>query len=173
MDEYGLAAIENYKTHFANLSDEGSRSLFSKFLDTTKNAEITLPEISAEASNLIVAGSDTTAVSLTYLIWSVLRKQHQHVKEKLCAEISTLPIDASIADLGELKYLDAVITESLRLYGAAPGSLPRVPPATGAKLGQYYVPGGTTVSAQAYTVHRDPAIFPDPEMYAEQLSNGP
>jgi len=167
MDEYGLAAIENYKFHFAALSDKGSGSLFSKFLDPTKNSELTLPEISAEASNLIVAGSDTTAVSLTYLVWSVLRSQHQHVKEKLFIEIATLPINASVADLSQLKYLDAVITESLRLYGAAPGSLPRVPPANGAKLGQYYVPGGTTVSVQAYSVHRDPTMFPDPEKYAK------
>src|SRR5690348_12255888 len=81
LDSYGLAAIENHREYVARSQDKESASLFSKFLDTTKNQELSLPQISAEASNLIIAGSDTTAVSLTYLIWSVLRPQHRHIKE--------------------------------------------------------------------------------------------
>ncbi|EXJ86111.1 hypothetical protein A1O1_06480 [Capronia coronata CBS 617.96] len=178
MDEYGLAAIENHKRHVMAASqsnDNGqmspsnsnsNSSLFSKFLDPTRNQELSLPQISAEASNLIVAGSDTTAVSLTYLIWSVLRPRHRNVKQKLLAEIESLPIDASLAEISQLKYLQAVINESLRLYGAAPGSLPRVSPPGGAKLGgRYNIPEGTIVGAQAFTVHRDGAIFPDPDSF--------
>lgn len=181
MDEYGLAAIENHKRHVmmaassqghgkggaGNGSNSNSKSsLFSKFFDPTRdNQELSLPQISAEASNLIVAGSDTTAVSLTYLVWSVLRPRHRNVKQKLLAEIESVPIDASLAEISQLKYLQAVINESLRLYGAAPGSLPRVSPPGGAKLGggRYDIPEGTIVGAQAFTVHRDGAIFPEPD----------
>lgn len=163
MEEYGLAAIKNHREHVALSSDSTSASLFSKFLDPTKNQELSLRQISAESSNLIVAGSDTTAVSLTYLVWSVLRPQHRAIKEKLMAEIDSLPNNASLAEIGTLKYLKNVIDESLRLYGAAPGSLPRVTPAEGAKLGDHFLPPGTTVSVQAYTVHRDETNFQSAE----------
>lgn len=162
MDKYGLTAIDNHKEHVMTTTGKESASLFSKFLDTTKNQELSLAQISAEASNLIVAGSDTTAISLTYLIWSLLRPQHQEIKRKLLAEIADSPIVTSTAELGELRYLNFVINESLRLYGAAPGSLPRICPAGGFQLGEYFIPEGTTVSAQAYTAHRDGSVFPDP-----------
>ena len=163
MDEYGRSAIENHKQHVMTASSKTSTSLFSKFLDPTKNQELSLTEISVEASNLIVAGSDTTASSLTYLIWSLLRPQHHRIKEKLLAEFADLPTDTPVLQLDQLKYLDAVIKESLRLYGAAPASLPRICPSGGAQLGQYFIPGGTTVSVQAYTVHRNGSIFEDPD----------
>ncbi|KAJ9604715.1 hypothetical protein H2200_010829 [Cladophialophora chaetospira] len=163
MSQYGMAAIENHKKHVMQSSDKEAASLFSKFLDPTKNQELSLAEISEEASNLIVAGSDTTAISLTYLVWSLLRPQHQSIKRKLLAEIADLPVNISAAELDRLKYLNAVIKESLRLYGAAPGSLPRICPPGGAQLGRYVIPEGTTVSTQAYTVHRNESIFEKPE----------
>ena len=162
LDQYGCTAVQNHKAHVVGANDNGTASLFSKFLDPSKNKELSLAEIAAEASNLIVAGSDTTAVSLTYLIWSILRPQHHSIKRKLLAEFDRLPIETSVLELGQLQYLNAVINEALRLYGAAPGSLPRICPPEGAKLGHYSVPGGTTVSAQAYTVHRDASIFSNP-----------
>ncbi len=61
--------------------------------------------------------------------------------------------------------MNKVIDETLRLYSAAPGSLPRIVPAGGAILGGYHIPGGTTVSTQAYTFHRNPKIFPNPESF--------
>ena len=163
MDEYGLAAIENHKKHIVNSTVKQPTSLFSKFLDPTKNQELSLPEISAEASNLIVAGSDTTAISLTYLLWSLHRHQHRNIKQRLLAEIAPLPIDAPLSELSQLKYLIAVVNESLRLYGAAPGSLPRICPPGGVKVGPYFIPEGTTISVQAYTMHRDASIFEHPE----------
>jgi cytochrome P450 len=163
LDAYGRAAIENQKEYLNSSKDTVSTSLFSKFLDSTKNNELSIPQISAEASNLIIAGSDTTAVSLTYLVWTLHRPQHRDIKEKLLVELDSLPMDASLADVSNLRYLRMVVDESLRLYGAAPGSLPRVCPPKGAKLGGYFMPGGTIVSTQAYTLHRDGTIFEDPE----------
>ena len=127
-------------------SDTESASLFSKFLDPTKHQESSLPEISAEAPNLIVAGSYTTAVSLTYLIWILLRPQNGDIKDKLLDEFTGLCLKTPAPQLGQLKYLNCAIDESSRQYGAAPGSLTRNFPSEGAKLGQYVIPGGTTVS---------------------------
>ncbi|KAI7969201.1 hypothetical protein EIK77_006106 [Talaromyces pinophilus] len=163
LNTYGRVAIENHKEYINSSAGSNSISFFSRFLDSSRNGDISIPQISAEASNLIIAGSDTTAVSLTYLVWAVNRPQNREIKRKLQAEIDSLPLDASLADISELKYLRMVVDESLRLYGAAPGSLPRVCPPGGAKLGDYFIPGGTTVSTQAYNLHWDGAIFENPE----------
>lgn len=80
--------------------------------------------------------------------------------------MAALPEDFTETDLEALPLLNAVIEEALRLYGAAPGSLPRVVPRGGAALGGYFIPEGTTVCTQAFTLHRDSNLFPNPEKYA-------
>lgn len=87
-------------------------------------------EIEREASNLIVAGSDTTAV--TYLIWAVLK--HPSIKQKLQEKVDALSPGFSRKEANALPYLGMVVKETLRLYGAAPGSLPRTVPQGGRNL---------------------------------------
>jgi cytochrome P450 len=123
-----------------------------------------------EAQSFITAGTDTTAVTLTYLIWAVC--QDETVRGRLVQELQALPADFKYADIRALPYLNAIIDEALRCYGAAPGSLPRVVPAAGANLAGYFIAGGVVVSTQAYSLHRDPSIFPDPEKYV-QFSHRP
>jgi cytochrome P450 len=114
-----------------------------------------------EAQSLIVAGSGTTAVTLTYLVWAVLK--HPEVQARLEAEVKALPDGYKDANLETLPYLNAVIQETLRLYGAAPGPLPRVNYSTPLNAAGVVIPAGTTINTQAWTLHRNPTIFPDPE----------
>jgi cytochrome P450 len=163
LEIYGTQAIQNHKDYVAENPQARETSLFGRFLDPKKNMGLSDQEIADEALNLIVAGSDTTAVSLTYLVWALLRPDNIHIREKLLAEIAPMPLDSMASELNSLKYLKSVINETLRIYGAAPGSQPRVVPTQGATLGGYKFPGGTIVSTQAYSLHRDPNIFPKPE----------
>lgn len=136
--------------------------LFKKLFEAGEDG-LSDEEIRAEAQAYIVAGSDTTATTLTYLIWSVCRDMK--VKQTLVSELNKLPADFGDNDLRFLPYLDAVIDETLRLYAAAPSALPRVVPPGGSTLAGYYLPQDTVVSTQAWTLHRDPALFPDPERF--------
>lgn len=66
-----------------------------------------------------------------------------------------------------LTYLDAVIREGLRIAMANPTRLPRVVPPGGFNFTandgkQYYMPAGTLVGLQIYTLHFNPVVFPDP-----------
>lgn len=118
-------------------------------------------EAITEAVMLIIAGSGTTAVTLTYAIWSVL--MHPHIQAKLEEEVNSLEEGFRDSDLEKLPYLDAVIQETLRLYGAAPSGLPRTVPAGGFAIDQWFIPAGVTVSTQSYSLHRIPSLWPDPE----------
>jgi cytochrome P450 len=113
-----------------------------------------------EAKALIVAGTDTTAITATYLVWAILR--HPAVKARLQEEIGTLPAGFSAVEVQKLRYLQLVIQETLRLYGAVSGGLPRTVPAGGRQLGGYFVPEDCVVTTQAFTLHRNPGVFPQP-----------
>ena len=139
-------------------------NLFSKIIAESQKEganSLTEYEVAFEAGGFIVAGSGTTAVSLTYLVWAVLNDPD--VQTRLEDEVAQLQLGFDDHQLEKLPFLNAVIDETLRLYGAAPGSLPRQPPKGGAWLEGYFVPEGTTVSSQSYTLHRDGSIYPDPD----------
>ncbi|KAK5651667.1 hypothetical protein OQA88_11842 [Cercophora sp. LCS_1] len=139
-------------------------TLFSKIFQAESEEQLSFQETRNNAMAYIIAGSDTTANTLTYLVWSVCK--HPHVKAALVAELNTLPTSGfGNSKLKQLPYLNQVVEETLRLYAAAPSSLPRSVPPEGAVLAGYWLEGGTTVSSQAYTLHRDPETFPDPELF--------
>ncbi|ROT37832.1 cytochrome P450 [Sodiomyces alkalinus F11] len=140
--------------------------LFEKVFTAEKQGAISATEIRDNAQSYIVAGSDTTAVTLTYLVWSVCRAP-PHVRSALLAEMAAWGDDPSAEDLkGKgARYLNCVVDETLRLYGAAQTGLPRLVPPGGAVLAGYGLDAGTTVEAQAYSLHRDGRVFGDPETF--------
>ncbi|KAJ2898188.1 cytochrome P450 monooxygenase [Zalerion maritima] len=144
----------------------GASNIFSRIVAEQEKGGGRLSDydVAFEAGGFIVAGSGTTAVTLTYLVWAVLSRPA--VQARLESEVAGLEDGFTDVDLEKLPYLSAVIEETLRLYGAAPGALPRTVPHGGATLGEYFIPEGTTVSTQAYTLHRDKASYAEPERFA-------
>lgn len=164
---HGAVAIRNMRSGAGN-----AQNLFGQMLavsDGQEKATLTDLDIREEAGNLIVAGSDTTAVTLTYLVWAVLK--NPRLQAQLEEEISLMSEKLTVGELETAPILNSVIEETLRLYGAAPGALPRVVPKSGMNINGHHIPGGVEVSTQAYTSHRDPSIFPDPHRYVHHRHN--
>ncbi|KAJ5446577.1 Cytochrome P450 [Penicillium cf. griseofulvum] len=157
---YGRRAVTN-----ARMTSESSRNIISGMIHASEKSDTGLSELDVviEAGHLIVAGSDTTAVTLTYLVYAVLSQPQ--LQTDLEDEVQGLAEGYDDATLENLPLLNAVIKETLRLYGAASGSLPRDIPEGGAMLAGHYIPEGFTVSTQSYTIHRDPEIYPNPEVF--------
>jgi cytochrome P450 len=97
-----------------NTSASSGKTIFSKM--ATSGEKVQLPEfaISQEASNMAIAGTDATAIALTYLVWAVLNRPH--VKQKLQAELETCSDDPLGKEFETLPYLNDAIEETLRLY---------------------------------------------------------
>ena len=102
-------------------------------------------------------------------MWSLSRPEYAHAQEKLHEELMSIdfPSDGvpSIQQLDSLPYLDSVIKEALRLYAAIPMTLFRDVPQGGKVMNGYFLPEGTTVGAQAYSLHRNEQVYPEPEEY--------
>lgn len=156
--DHGAIAIRNMCSGQGN-----NTNLFGQMVaatDSYEKATLTDEAVRQEAGNLIVAGSDTTAVTLTYVVWAVLKDPA--LQSRLEEEVATLSDQLTTTELEDAKLLNSVIDEALRLYGAAPGALPRIVPSQGMIVGGHQLPSGTEVSTQAYTLHRDSRIFQDP-----------
>ncbi|KAL4887657.1 cytochrome P450 [Aspergillus karnatakaensis] len=166
---YAIVSVERYKKRLEENPDGVKTTLFTRLfeagVDKGMGEEfLSDREIRNDAQSFIIAGSDTTANTLTYLVWSVLKDDL--IRERLVAELQVLGEklgdDIEDGDLRDLPYFNQVINESLRLYPAVPSGLPRMVPEKGSALAGYWLPGGSTVTTQLYSLHRDEEVFEDP-----------
>ncbi|KAF2712854.1 cytochrome protein [Pleomassaria siparia CBS 279.74] len=162
LQRYAIQSIQRYKNIIAADPWNPTPTLFTKLFKAGEEG-LSQEEIVNSAEVYIIAGSDTTAHTLTYLIWAVCRDRE--VKRRLVEEVAGLEEAYTNEDLKRLLYLGQVLDETLRLFCAAPSGLPRDVPDGGCDVDGYWMPGGTTVSTQAYSMHRDTAIFPEPEKF--------
>lgn len=161
--KYATEALQRYQGLVEEDPDRQVPTLFTKLFKGEEEGQMTFKEILDEAQIYIIAGSDTTALTMTYLVWRVCSKPE--IRDRLVEELRQAPEGYQDQDLQRLPYLNQVIEEALRLHSAAPSALPRVVPHEGATLGGYFLPGGSTVCTQAYSLHRNPDAFPDPEAF--------
>ncbi|KAK8026618.1 Cytochrome P450 [Apiospora marii] len=134
-------------------------------LDRMRDRKYELEELdmAAECTDHMAAGIDTTGDALCFLIWEISQSRSLHVQKRLQEEIRSTHPDTPF---DKLTYLDAVVMEGLRCFPAIPMSLPRYVPSGGRTIDGYFVPGGTIVSAQAYSTHRiDQSVFPEPDRF--------
>ncbi|KAG6008856.1 hypothetical protein E4U21_003667 [Claviceps maximensis] len=158
--DYGSIAVRNTK----KTSQRGIRTLFSEMLPHDEQDQpLSDAVIALESVNIIIAGGDTTAAALTFLVYAVIREPA--VKEELVKELAACSDDPSWDELDRLPFLNGVIQETLRLYAPIPATLRREVPPGGSRLAGYTIPPGITIGTQAYTMHRDPAIWDDPERF--------
>ena len=114
-----------------------------------------------EVLTLLLAGHDTTALALTWA-W-VLLASHAEIEARLHAEVDSLAAVPSLSDLPRLRYTDAVISETLRLYPTAWAIAREALRDT--TIGGQHVPKGTSVLIITWAMHRDPRFFDSPEQF--------
>ncbi|KAI4869785.1 cytochrome P450 [Hypoxylon rubiginosum] len=148
----GLALVSSYANYEA---PDGGR--------------LSTERIVGEVAAVYFAGTDTTSITLSLMVYEIAcrpdvqRRLRDEIIEKAGSGSSGLRYDTLE---NECAYLNAVISEGLRLYGAIPSHLERVVPAGGITLSTgHQVPAGSVVGVQAYSLHRDPAVFPNPDAF--------
>lgn len=119
--------------------------------DTKDRDKIDMHYLSGDALVMIIAGSDTVAITLTFLFYH-LALYPQHVK-LLREELLNVNITDNRA-LQSLRHLNALINETLRLYPPVPTALLRQTPPDGLRIGEHYIPGGVTISTPLWSLGR-------------------
>ena len=120
-------------------------------------------ELLDEMFTLLMAGHETTATSLAWVLHHVLPRPD--VLEKMRAELGRVldgrPVEPQ--HVVKLEYLDAVIKESARLTPVATNVL-RLLKAP-ARIGGLDLPAGVGVSASIYLTHHRADLWPEPERF--------
>jgi len=108
-------------------------------------------ELRDELLTLLVAGHETTATALAWAVERLIR--HPEKLDRLTEETRA----------GETEYLDAVVTETLRLRPVISVVARRLTEPV--EIGGWELPAGVTVTPSIYLVHRRPDVYPEPERF--------
>lgn len=124
-------------------------------------------ELVAEGNILLNAGSDTTGIALTNVIYRILSTPSALAKlrEELDAVLQPDEPVAPFDRIKHLPYLRACLDESMRLNPPNTMNTPRMTPPQGMSINGHWIPGHTTVHCPPYNIHRNPQIFPAPEAF--------
>ena len=154
------------KGEYESREEVGSENAPQDFLDKLMVAQKEKPDkvtpyhIFMMGLSNIIAGSDTTAVSLSSVAYNLICAPT--VLAKLRQEITEHGLDdrqTTFKDSQDMPYLQAVIKEALRLHPATGLPLWRVVPEGGVQLGDHWLPPGSNVGVNSWVAHYNTEIF--------------
>ncbi|CAL2267588.1 unnamed protein product [Prunus armeniaca] len=123
--------------------------------------------------DMVLAGTDTSSVTLEWAMSNLFN--HPDVLKRARAELEVQLGQEQLVeehDISKLPYLQSIISETLRLYPAAPILLPHFS-SDDCTIGGYNVPRGTMVLVNAWAIHRDPRLWDNPESFTpERFGSG-
>ena len=115
--------------------------------------------IREEVDMFMFGGHDSTASALSWTLYLIGR--HPEVQKKLHTEIDNAPVSENLSDkIRNMKYLEYVIKESLRLYPPAPFYERFLDKDT--RIDGHVLPKGTTRSMDVIGIHTNPEYWDDP-----------
>ncbi|KAB8235276.1 cytochrome P450 [Aspergillus alliaceus] len=150
---------------------EGCLNHYEKHGNTTSHpvvldhlTSVSYPQKVTESIDILIAGSDTTASTLTAALQHILADKK--VQSKLVRELQAVQPDEQgilpLIELEKIEYLTACVKESLRIGMPVAGRLPRVVPndlAHPLTIDGKVIPPGTIVSISAYTMHSSEELW--------------
>jgi cytochrome P450 family 4 len=137
-------------------------------IETKHNGElIDDHDIKEEVDTIMFEGHDTTAAGSSFAL--CLLGIHQDVQELVFKEQQQIfgnsKRSATFADTLEMKYLERVILETLRMYPPVPIIARKINEDVKLKSGDYTLPAGCTVVIGTYRMHHRADLFPNPEVF--------
>ncbi|KAJ8121620.1 hypothetical protein ONZ43_g1973 [Nemania bipapillata] len=143
--------------------DKARNDLFEGLVKRRDEWNLSFEKLSSNAFILVLAGSETTATTLSGATYLLLA--HPDVLEKLKHEVRSNFNDASqinINSVNNLKYMLAILNESLRMYPPVTSGLVRSVPKGGAQIAGHFTPEGTFVEVQHWSMNHSKENWADP-----------
>uniref|UniRef100_A0A182N1K2 Cytochrome P450 n=1 Tax=Anopheles dirus TaxID=7168 RepID=A0A182N1K2_9DIPT len=122
--------------------------------------------IREEVDTFIIGGHDTTAAAMAWILY--LLGAAPDIQERVVQEIDAVmggdrDRRPTMAELNEMRYLECCIKEGLRLYPSIPVIGRRL--TEDVRVDNYTIPAGTTAMIVVYELHRDTAVFANPDKF--------
>ncbi|WP_226021566.1 cytochrome P450 [Halomicrobium salinisoli] len=166
--------IERRRGTFGS-EEEGPTDFLSILMRARGRGEQSPDQLRDEMMTMLLAGHDTTALTLTYS-WFLL-SEHPEVERRLHEEVDDVVGDErpGMEHVRDVEYLEWVIQEAMRLFPPV-YTIFREPTAD-VELAGYEVSEGTAIMLPQWAVHRserlweEPDAF-DPERWSPERSEG-
>ncbi|XP_011055130.1 PREDICTED: cytochrome P450 4C1-like isoform X2 [Acromyrmex echinatior] len=158
------AKLENEDDEF-NIGKRKRKAFLDLLLDQNEKdycTPLTDDELRAQVDTFMFEGHDTTAVAITWALFLLGNNlEHQEKVHKELEEIfGDSEVPASVKELSQLKYLERVIKETLRIFPSVPLIVREL--VEDVKIDNYTLMKGTSVILTILLAHRNPAVWPDP-----------
>lgn len=151
------------------------RTHLGRYLDNEQegksNEDVTIADLKGAAGAISIAGGNTTWSTIIVCILNLMR--YPAVQDKARAEIErVVGLDSNgdilrlpdFEDRPAMKYLEYVIQEATRWAPLSPVGIPHASLNDDYYRG-YYIPGGATVFANAWTMSRDERHYSSPDEF--------
>lgn len=128
-----------------------------------------LTTLRSDTKLTIVAGSDTGAATLSHVLYELARHP-EHVAKLRTELLPLISPDGSISHkaVSDAPHLNAIITETLRLYPVPPTAIVRKTPPEGITIGDTFIPGGMNVWTPQYVIGRNEQAYERPEEFVPE-----
>ncbi|XP_043462045.1 cytochrome P450 4g15 [Leptopilina heterotoma] len=124
-------------------------------------------EVKEQVDTIMFEGHDTTAAGSSFFL--SMMGCHPEIQEKVIQELDEIFGDsdrpATFQDTLEMKYLERCLMETLRMYPPVPIIAREVKTDLKLASGDYIVPAGCTVVVATIKLHRQPNIYPNPDVF--------
>jgi len=163
--------------HKKSLDPNNPRDFLDILLNRKEKDGLKDVEIMFIAWEFITAGTDTTSATMHWLV--LLLANHPEVQKKAQREIDSVckGRHVSVADIDKLPYVNACVKECMRWMPAVPLMVPYKASADAqVTVGDrtYTIKQGTQVIVNGFNMHRDPALWKDPDAFdPERFMEGP
>ncbi|XP_057847184.2 xanthotoxin 5-hydroxylase CYP82C2 isoform X2 [Cryptomeria japonica] len=137
-----------------------ARDLIDVLISATENNEFQSDH--KDDTAMLIAGAETSAVTIEWALSALIK--HPDVLCKAQQELDMqVGRDRLIkeSDVNRLKYLQAIVKETLRLYPTAPLLLPHES-IEACKVGGYHFPAGTQLLVNVWAIQRDASVWERP-----------
>jgi cytochrome P450 len=167
VDEITLPLIRRRRARAEQPDDLLARLITTR--DEVTGELLSEEEIRDELLNLVIAGTGTTAISLTWLWYELAR--HPEVEVKLRDEIETTfkGREPEFNDLRGMAYMKQVFSEVLRRYPS--GWLIPKSNHDEDNIGGFVIPAGSTVMLCPWVTHHLPEYWPNPYAFDPERFN--
>lgn len=161
------ALLIPYNQNYEKVAYSTIKPLLSKLLGRDDNGEhlLSRQEFLGEAKNFFVAGHETTGNALSWTMYCILH--HPYTLLKIKRELKFLGgRSPNFAELEKLSYLDAVVSEALRLFPPIWVMYRRA--RADDEINGYHIPAGTIITICNYYLHRNESYWPKPRTFSPE-----
>ncbi|KAH1024818.1 probable cytochrome P450 4d14 [Dendroctonus ponderosae] len=162
--------MESEKNNVESVNEDGTKRKMA-FLDLLLKSRdehgqpLSQDFIRREVDTFMFAGHDTTASAISFVLFCLAN--HPDVQNQVLNEIKEVRGEGqkiTYKELQEMKYLEMVIKESMRLYPSVPFYSRQTTEEVLYEDGKV-IPQGITLIISAYAIHRNPHVYEQPDKF--------